>query len=108
MKHVSKGVYKRESIMFYFDAEKEKIMDKVNFCNKCQLERINNRAEASYVCINCDFVFFPIVNYRDIPSGRIYQYSYKRINHLKVGWGLYYRTDTTTLTNIMEILRIIS
>ena len=40
MKHVSKGVYKRESIMFYFDGEKEKTMDKVNVCNKCQLERI--------------------------------------------------------------------
>ena len=39
--------------MFYFDGEKEKTMDKINFCNKCQLERINNRAEASYVCINC-------------------------------------------------------
>ena len=62
-------------------------MDKVNFCNKCQLERINNRAEASYVYINCgdcEFVFFPAVNYRNMPSGRIYQYSYKRINHLKV------------------------
>ena len=45
MKHVPKGVYKRESIMFYFGGEKEKPMDKVNFCNKCQLERINNRAE---------------------------------------------------------------
>ena len=28
-------------------------MDEVSFCNKSQLERINNRAEASYVCINC-------------------------------------------------------
>ena len=28
--------------MFYFDGEKEKTMDKVKFCNKCQLERINN------------------------------------------------------------------
>ena len=37
--------------MFYFDGEKEKTMDEVNFCNKCQLERKNNRAEASYVCI---------------------------------------------------------
>ena len=47
--------------MFYFDGEKEKTMDKVNFCNKCHLERINNRAEASYICINCgdcEFVFF--------------------------------------------------
>ena len=73
--------------MFYFDGEKEKTIDKVNFCNKCQLERINNRAEASYVCINCGdcvFVFFPAVNYRDMPSGRICQYSYKRINRLKV------------------------
>ena len=40
MKHVSKDVYKRELIMFYFDGEKEKTMDKLNFCNKCQLERI--------------------------------------------------------------------
>ena len=61
-------------------------MDKVNFCNNCQLERINNRAEGCYVCMNCgecEFCF-PIVNYRDMPSGRIGQYSYKRINHLKV------------------------
>ena len=29
--------------MFYFDEEKEKTMDKVIFCNKCQLEKINNR-----------------------------------------------------------------
>ena len=56
-----KNVYKQDSIMFYFDWGKEKTMDKVNFCNNCQLERINNRAEASYVCINCgecEFVFF--------------------------------------------------
>ena len=39
--------------MFYFDGEKEKTMDKVKFCNKCLLERINNRTEASYICINC-------------------------------------------------------
>ena len=65
MKHVAKGVYKQDSIMFYFDEEKDKtskiLMDKVNFCNKSQLERINNRAKASYVCINCDdfeFCFF--------------------------------------------------
>ena len=37
--------------MFYFDEEKEKTMDKVNFCNKCQLEKINNRAESCFVCI---------------------------------------------------------
>ena len=30
------------------------------------------------------FFFFPAVNYRDKPSGKICQYSYKRINHLKV------------------------
>ena len=35
-------VYKLDSEMFYFDGEKEKTIDKVNFCNKCQLERINN------------------------------------------------------------------
>ena len=63
MKHVSKGVYKRDSIMFYLIGKKEKtskiLMDKVNSCNKCQLERINNRAEASYVCNNCaDCEFF--------------------------------------------------
>ena len=43
--------------MFYFDGGKEKaskiLMDKVKFCNKCELERINDRAEANYVCINC-------------------------------------------------------
>ena len=61
MKHVSKGVYKRDSIMFYFDGEKEKAIDKVNFCNKCQLERINNRAEGNYICMkcgDCEFVCF--------------------------------------------------
>ena len=82
-----KNVYQRESMMFYFDGEKEKTMDNVNFCNKCQLERINNRAEASCVYINCgdcEFVFFQAVKYRDMPNGRICQYSYKRINHLKV------------------------
>ena len=79
-------VYKRDSIMFYFDGEKEKaskiLMDKVNFCNKCQLERINNRVEACYVCMKCGYCefFFSAVNYR----GRICQHSYKRINHLKV------------------------
>ena len=90
MKHVSKGVYKRDSIMFYFDWKKEKTMDKVNFCNKCQLERINNRAEGCFVFINCggcEMFCFPTVNYRDIQSGRICQYSYKRINHLKVRLG---------------------
>ena len=73
--------------MLLFHGEKEKTIDKVNFCNKCQLERINNRAESPYVCINCgdcDFVSFPAVNYRDIPSSRICQYSYKKLNHLKV------------------------
>ena len=73
--------------MFYFDGEKEKIMDKVNFCNKCQLKRTNNRSEGCFVYINCDdceFCPFPAVNYREMPSGRICQYSYKRINHLKV------------------------
>ena len=82
-----KNVYKRDSIMFYFDGEKEKTIDKVNFCNKCHLERIINRAETSYVCINCgycEFVFFPAVNYRDMSCSRIRQYSYKRLNYLKV------------------------
>ena len=122
--------------MFYFDEEKEKTIDKVNFCNKCQLERINNPAEASYACINCgdcEFVFFPAVNYRDMPSSRIYQYSYKRLNHLKVRlrrfqavesenvpekvYGIIKRdllkrrirwdgvAQLPTLTNIMEILK---
>ena len=30
------------------------------------------------------FFFFLAVNYRGMPSGRICQYSYKRLNHLKV------------------------
>ena len=33
----------------------------VIFCDKCQLERINNRAEGCFVYINCgdcEFVFF--------------------------------------------------
>ena len=88
MKHVSKSVYKRVSIMSYFTTRKRKILsDKVNFCNTCQLERINNRAEGCYVCMKCDeceCVFFPAVIYRDMPSGRICHYSYKIINHLKV------------------------
>ena len=62
IKHASKGVYKRVSIMDYFTTRKRKIfLDKVNFCNKCQLERINNRAEGCYVCTNCgecEFFFF--------------------------------------------------
>ena len=54
IKHVSKVVYKRVSIMDYFTTRKRKIfLDKVNFCNKSQLERINNRAEGCYVCTNC-------------------------------------------------------
>ena len=67
--------------------EKMKTMDKVNFCNKCQLERINNRSEGCFVCINCgdcEFCLFQAVNYTDMPSGRICQHFYKRRNHLKV------------------------
>ena len=64
------NIYKLDSVMFYFDRVKEKaskiLMDDVIFCNKGQLERINNRAEASNVCINCGdckFCFcFPAVN----------------------------------------------
>ena len=92
-------VYKRNTIMFvfFFPGKKEtalkhasKILkDKANWSNKCQLEKVNNQLEGCYVCTNCgecDFVMFPpiIASYRDIPSGRIRQYSYKRINHLKV------------------------
>ena len=48
--------------MDYFTTRKRKIfLDKVNFCNKCQLERRNNRAEGFYVCTNCgecEFCFF--------------------------------------------------
>ena len=57
------------------------------FCNKCQLERINNRSEGCFERINCgdcEFCLFPAVNYRDKPSGRTCQYSDKRINHSKV------------------------
>ena len=77
--------------MFYFDGGKEKaskiLIDKVIFCNKCQLERINNRAEVSYVCINCgdyEFFFFLQLIIEIFKCGRMCQYSYKRINHLKV------------------------
>ena len=31
-----------------------------------------------------NFAFFSAVDFRDMPCGRICQYSYKRINHLKV------------------------
>ena len=84
-------VYKRDSIMFYFDGEKEKaskiLMNKENFWNKCQLERINNRAEGCYLYMKCcdfEFCFLSAVNYRDMPSWRICQYSYKRTAHLKL------------------------
>ena len=46
--------FKRE--MFYFDGGKVKTVDKVNFCNKCQSERMNNRVEAS-VC-QCGYSIF--------------------------------------------------
>ena len=113
-----------------------KTMDKVNFCNKCQLERINSRSEGCFVCINCndcEFCLFPAVNYRDMPSGRVCQYSYKRINLLKVRLRRFQAVDSEnvpekvydiikrdllkrrirwdgvgpmpTLTNIMEILK---
>ena len=49
-----KNVYKRDSIMFNFDWEKEKTMDKVNFCNKSHLERIKSRSEGCFVCIKCN------------------------------------------------------
>ena len=63
MKHVFKGVYKRE--MFYYDEEKEKTMDKVNFCNTCQLERMNNRLEASYVsATECPYANVVIPSFR--------------------------------------------
>ena len=83
-------VYKRDSIMF-FPGEKEKVLkhaskilkDKANRCNKCQLEKVNNQSEGCYVCTSCgecDFVMFPptIASYRDMPSGRIRKYSYKK------------------------------
>ena len=65
-------------------------MDKVNFCNKCQIERINNGSEGCFVCIkcgDCEFCLFSAVKFRDMLSGRICQYSYERINHLKVRLG---------------------
>ena len=54
--------------MLYFPGEKEKALnyaskilnDKVNCCKKYKLERLNNRAEASYVCMkcgDCEFLF---------------------------------------------------
>ena len=76
--------------MLYFPGEKEKklkyaskiLSDKVNFCNEYQLERTNNRVEGCYVCTNCsecELCFFSVANYRDMPSGRIRQYSYESI-----------------------------
>ena len=130
-----KTVYKRDSIVFYFDGGKEKTMDKVNFCNKCQLERINNRSEGCFACIKCGFEFchFSAINYRDMPSGRLCQYSDERINHLKVRLRRFQEIESEnvpekvydiikrdllkrrirwdgvgpmpTLTNIMEILK---
>ena len=65
MKHVSKGVYKRVSVMDYFITRNRKILsDKANFCNKCQLERIYNRTEGSYVCMKfgeCEFFFQQLI-----------------------------------------------
>ena len=40
------------------------LKDKANWCNKCQLERINNRAEGCYVCTNCgecEFFFLQLI-----------------------------------------------
>ena len=79
------------------------------------------------------FAFFPAVNNREMPSGRICQYSYKRINHLKVRLRRFQAVESEnvpekvyniikrdlrkrrirwdgvgpmpTLTNIMEILK---
>ena len=54
-------IYKSRFNNVTFTGGKEKTLkyasktlsDKVNFCNKCQLEKINNPAEGCYVCINC-------------------------------------------------------
>ena len=103
-------MYINETQCFILMGKKKKTIDKVNFCNKCQLERINNRAEASYVCINCgdcEFVFFPAVSYRDMPSfSRIYQYSYKRLNHLKVRLRRFQAEESENMTEkVYDIIK---
>ena len=84
-------------------------MTKVNFCNKCQLERINNRSEGCFVYINCGdcaFVCFPAVNYRDMSSGRICQYSYKRINHLKVRFRCFQAVESENVRDkVYDIIK---
>ena len=70
--------------------------------------------------------FFLVINYRDIPSGRIRKYSYKKINHLKtrlrqfqaiegetvpekvhdiIKRDLQKRKISSSPTNIMEIMK---
>ena len=64
-----KCVYKRDSIYYIFSGEKEKTlkhasklsMDKTNWCKTCMLEKVNNRSEGCYLCMNCgecEFFFF--------------------------------------------------
>ena len=67
--------------------KKRKQWIKYIVCNKCQLERINNRAEGCLLCIkcgNCEFCLFPSVNDRDMPSVRICHYFHKKNKPLKV------------------------
>ena len=57
----------------------KKLKDKANWCNKCQLEKVNNQSEGFYVCTNYGSVIllcFPL----QLPIIEIYQvgeYSYK-------------------------------
>ena len=57
--------------MFFSPGKKEKALkhaskilkDKANWCNKCQLEKVNNQSEGYYICTKygeCDFVMFPL------------------------------------------------
>ena len=94
--------------------EKEKtskiLMNKVNFCNKCQLERINNRAEASYVCINCGdlsfFFFFFFFLQFIIEICQVRQYSYKRTNHLKVRLRRFQAVESENVPeNVYDIIK---
>ena len=112
-------VYKRDSIMFFYPGKKEKafkyvpkiLKDKANWCDKCQLDKINNQSEGCYVCTNsgeCDFVMFPptIANYRDLPSGRIRKHSYKNINHLNMRLRQFQAIEGETVPkNVYDIIK---
>ena len=55
---------------------------------------------------DCEFVLFPAVNNRDIPIGRMCQYSYKRINHLKVRLRRFQAVESENVyENVYDIIK---